>query len=55
MHNAFRREWAQWSPRLQPYTLSLCVGILALLTIVNLRGVREPGVLFMIPTFVFVA
>jgi amino acid transporter len=42
-------------PKLQPYTLTLCLLILALLTIVNLRGVREPGVLFMIPTFLFVA
>ena len=42
-------------PKLQPYTLSLCLIILALLTIVNLRGVREPGVLFMVPTMLFVA
>ena len=42
-------------PSLQPRTLSLCLLILAALTIVNLRGVREPGVLFMVPTYLFVA
>ena len=36
-------------PRLQPYTLSLCLLILAMITLVNLRGVRESGVAFMIP------
>jgi amino acid transporter len=41
-------------PRLQPHTLGVCLFILAVLTIVNLRGVREPGVLFMIPTLLFV-
>ncbi|MER5766334.1 APC family permease [Streptomyces sp. NPDC001985] len=34
----------------------LCaVGIIALLTVMNLRGVRESGKLFAIPTYVFVA
>src|ERR1700724_3416047 len=33
-------------PRLQPWTLLLCVVILAIITLVNLRGVRESGVLF---------
>jgi amino acid transporter len=41
-------------PALQPYTLTLCLVILILLTIVNLRGVREAGTLFMLPTCVFV-
>ena len=41
-------------PSLQPHTLSLCLGILALITIVNLRGLREAGGIFMIPTYVFV-
>ena len=39
---------------LQPYTLALCLAILALITIVNLRGVRESGVAFMLPTYLFV-
>jgi amino acid transporter len=41
-------------PGLQPHTLALCLVILAVLTLVNLRGVREPGVLFMAPTCLFV-
>src|ERR1700758_1187208 len=36
-------------PSLQPQTLPLCVGILFLITWVNLRGVREAGVIFMAP------
>jgi hypothetical protein len=42
-------------PALLPHTLGLCLAILALLTIVNLRGVREAGLLFMAPTYLFVA
>jgi len=42
-------------PSLESHTLGLCLLILAALTFVNLRGVREPGVLFMIPTYLFVA
>src|SRR5215469_8262947 len=41
-------------PELQAYTLALCLGILLLLTIVNLRGVGEAGRLFMLPTIVFI-
>jgi amino acid transporter len=40
-------------PRLQPHTLALCLGILLIVTIVNLRGVREAGVFFMVPTYAF--
>jgi amino acid transporter len=40
-------------PQLQPHTLALCLGILVIVTIVNLRGVREAGVFFMIPTYAF--
>jgi amino acid transporter len=40
-------------PQLQPHTLVLCLGILVAVTIVNLRGVRETGVIFMIPTYAF--
>src|SRR5580692_1147565 len=42
-------------PSLQPHTLELCLGILAILTIVNLRGIREAGGVFMIPTYLFTA
>ena len=41
-------------PSLQPHTLSLCLLILLLITIVNLRGVRESGYAFLIPTYLFI-
>src|SRR6202158_5136032 len=41
-------------PSLQPHTVSMCVGILVIITILNLRGVREAGVAFMVPTYLFV-
>jgi len=41
-------------PRLQPHTLLLCIGILVFIALINLRGLREAGALFMLPTFVFV-
>lgn len=43
------------APSLQSHTLALCLGILALITLVNLRGVRETGLIFMAPTYVFLA
>ncbi len=42
------------APSLQPHTLWLCLGVLALLTLVNMRGVHDTGVVFMIPTYIFV-
>jgi amino acid transporter len=41
------------APGLQPYTLQLCLAVLFLLTIVNMRGVHDTGVVFMIPTYLF--
>ena len=41
-------------PSLLPHTVSLCVGILIVITIVNLRGVREAGAVFAVPTYLFV-
>jgi amino acid transporter len=41
-------------PSLLPHTVSLCVGILILITILNLRGVREAGAAFALPTYLFV-
>ena len=41
-------------PALHPYTLPLCLGILVLLTLVNLRGTMESGRLFALPTYLFV-
>jgi amino acid transporter len=40
-------------PSLQPHTLQLCLGVLLILTIVNMRGVHDTGVVFMIPTYLF--
>jgi amino acid transporter len=40
-------------PSLQPHTLALCLVILVIVTIVNLRGLREAGIFFMIPTYAF--
>jgi amino acid transporter len=42
-------------PSLQPHTLELCLLVLAILTIVNMRGVHDTGVVFMIPTYLFTA
>jgi amino acid transporter len=41
-------------PMLQPHTLALCLLILLVLTIINLRGTREAGLVFMLPTAIFV-
>lgn len=41
-------------PPLEPHTLIICLAILAVITLVNLRGVREAGVVFMAPTYLFV-
>ncbi len=40
--------------RLQQHTLGLCLAILLVITVVNLRGVRETGGAFLIPTYLFV-
>jgi amino acid transporter len=40
-------------PSLLPHTLSLCLGILIVITILNLRGVREAGMVFAAPTYLF--
>jgi amino acid transporter len=42
-------------PGLHPYTLQLCLVVLLILTIVNMRGVHDTGVVFMIPTYLFTA
>jgi amino acid transporter len=39
---------------LQPHTLLICLVILALLAMVNLRGVKDTGTAFILPTFLFV-
>jgi amino acid transporter len=42
-------------PSLQPHTLPVCLAILAVITLINLRGLREAGLIFMVPTYLFVA
>lgn len=41
-------------PALQPHTLTLCLIVLLFLTLVNLRGIRESGLILVIPTVLFV-
>ena len=41
-------------PALQPWTLSLCLAVLVLVTLANLRGTAEAGLLFALPTYTFV-
>lgn len=41
-------------PKLLPHTLVICLGILLFITLINLRGVRAAGVIFMAPTYLFV-
>lgn len=42
------------APALQPHTLLMCLAILSIITTINLRGVRETGAIFLIPTYLFV-
>ncbi|HEX9983863.1 MAG TPA: amino acid permease [Thermoanaerobaculia bacterium] len=41
-------------PSLHEHTLALCLSILVVIALINLRGVRESGVAFGVPTYVFV-
>jgi amino acid transporter len=41
-------------PQLDPYRVEMCLGFLAVLTVGNLRGIRESGNIFAIPTYFFV-
>jgi amino acid transporter len=41
-------------PRILPHTVLLCIASIFLLMLVNLRGVRESGVAFSVPTYVFI-
>jgi amino acid transporter len=41
-------------PRLQPHMLALCLAILLVLTVVNMRGVKDAGAAFLVPTYLFV-
>jgi len=41
-------------PSVLPHTVSICVGILIVITVFNLRGVRDAGLAFAVPTYLFV-
>jgi amino acid transporter len=41
-------------PSLQTHTLLLCLLVLVLITLVNLRGIRTTGAVFMFPTYFFI-
>jgi amino acid transporter len=41
-------------PSLQSHSLSICLGILVAITLINLRGMRDAGLVFMAPTYLFV-
>src|SRR5580658_2297633 len=41
-------------PKLQPHTLLICLVILTILALVNMRGVKDTGTAFILPTFLFV-
>src|SRR3984885_6833403 len=41
-------------PRLEPHTLALCLAILLILTLINVRGVKDTGSAFPIPHYLFV-
>src|ERR1700724_44511 len=40
-------------PNLLPHTLGLCLLILVLMTLINLRGLRQAGIIFILPTYLF--
>lgn len=41
-------------PAFAPHTVAIAVGTIALVTVVNLRGIRESSSIFALPTYVFV-
>ena len=41
-------------PKFQAHTLGLCLVILVILAVVNLRGVKDTGTAFIVPTFLFI-
>jgi amino acid transporter len=42
------------APSMLPYSVELSVGFVVLITVANLRGVRESGTLFAVPTYAFI-
>lgn len=42
-------------PVIEPYKVEIAVGLIFLVMLINLRGVRESGITFAIPTYFFIA
>lgn len=42
-------------PELQPYRVFIAVGLIAIITLVNLRGLKESSTTFAVPTYFFLA
>jgi amino acid transporter len=42
-------------PRLTPYAVPICIGMVVVLAVMNLRGIKESGTVFAIPTYGFIA
>ena len=45
---------SKYGPTLHHYQLAMCLLILVGIAVVNMRGVKETGAVFMLPTFIFV-
>jgi amino acid transporter len=43
------------APQLAPYRVQLCLGALAIILVLNLRGIRESATVFALPTYAFLA
>ncbi len=41
-------------PEMSPYTVELCLGFIVLMTVANLRGLKESGRLFAGPTYIYI-
>jgi amino acid transporter len=42
-------------PEISPYKVEIAVGMILLVMVINLRGVKESGIIFTIPTYFFLA
>ena len=45
---------SSWLPALLPYRVPMAIAAIALITVINLRGIRESASIFAVPTYVFV-
>src|SRR5205814_1474783 len=39
---------------LEPYRVELAIGLIGLVTLANLRGIKESGQIFAVPTYLFI-